>query len=286
MAVAKGLKVVGYFDCAGRRPGGGPQQRRLCRPRHAAGRHDHHRRRRSGQAARARPHPGAEGTLSHKVRVENGVMLVNREIFPIGRKDPEFQRRPRSLRRQHAVKAQRASRPGRRAACTVSRSTAATSTVRRSSTAISATSSAIIDFQNPARPRKVGRWWMPGQWTAGGETPTWEGTDHRCHHPIRLGNRLYTSYWHGGFVILDIDDITKPKFVSGLDWSPPFPVADAHRAAGAVSGARPPHHAGRRRGRGAPRPRLAVLPVDRGHHRRDAADPVRQLPGHRGRRHA
>src|SRR4029078_12300053 len=31
-----------------------------------------------------------EGTLSHKVRVENGVMLVNREIFPIGRKDPEF----------------------------------------------------------------------------------------------------------------------------------------------------------------------------------------------------
>src|SRR5262249_57923364 len=31
-----------------------------------------------------------EGTLSHKVRVENGVMLVNREIFPIGRKDPNF----------------------------------------------------------------------------------------------------------------------------------------------------------------------------------------------------
>ncbi len=28
-----------------------------------------------------------EGTLSHKVRVENDIMLVNREIFPIGRKD-------------------------------------------------------------------------------------------------------------------------------------------------------------------------------------------------------
>ncbi len=40
---------------------------------------------------------------------------------------------------------------------------------------------------------------------------------------MRVGNRLYTSYWHGGFVILNIDDITKPKFVSGLDWSPPFP---------------------------------------------------------------
>ena len=40
---------------------------------------------------------------------------------------------------------------------------------------------------------------------------------------MRLGNRLYVSYWHGGFVILDIDDMTKPKFISGLDWSPPFP---------------------------------------------------------------
>ena len=27
----------------------------------------------------------------------------------------------------------------------------------------------------------------------------------------------------GGLVILDIDDMTKPKFVSGLDWSPPYP---------------------------------------------------------------
>src|SRR5262249_38690191 len=31
-----------------------------------------------------------------------------------------------------------------------------------------------------------------------------------------------TSYWHGGFVILDIDDMSKPKLVSGLDWSPPY----------------------------------------------------------------
>ena len=28
----------------------------------------------------------------------------------------------------------------------------------------------IIDFQNPQRPEEIGRWWMPGQWTAGGET--------------------------------------------------------------------------------------------------------------------
>src|SRR6266511_6197447 len=81
----------------------------------------------------------------------------------------------------------------------------------------------ILDVKNPEKPEEVGRWWMPGQWVAGGEKPTWQGTDHRCYHPMRLGNRLYVSYWHGGFVILDIDDMTKPKFVSGLDWSPPFP---------------------------------------------------------------
>ena len=80
----------------------------------------------------------------------------------------------------------------------------------------------IMDLADPAHPAEVGRWWMPGQWIAGGEKPTWDKTAHRCHHPLRLGNRLYTSYWLGGFVILDIDDMTKPKLVSGLDWSPPF----------------------------------------------------------------
>jgi hypothetical protein len=70
---------------------------------------------------------------------------------------------------------------------------------------------------------------MPGQWTAGGETPAWRGTMHRCHHPLRLGDRLYTSYWHGGFVILDISDMAHPRFVSALDWSPPF-VSPTHSA--------------------------------------------------------
>src|SRR5439155_224680 len=69
----------------------------------------------------------------------------------------------------------------------------------------------ILDLADPSRPQEVGRWWMPGQWTAGGETPSWSGRHHRCHHPIRLGNRLYVSYWHGGFVILDMEDIAKPR---------------------------------------------------------------------------
>ena len=81
----------------------------------------------------------------------------------------------------------------------------------------------ILDLADPARPAEVGRWWMPGQWTAGGEAPAWEKTDHRCHHPLRLGNRLYTSYWLGGFVVLDIEDMARPKLVSSYDTSPPLP---------------------------------------------------------------
>ena len=81
----------------------------------------------------------------------------------------------------------------------------------------------ILDLKNPEKPEEVGRWWMPGQWTAGGETPTWHGWDHRCHHPIRRGDRLYISYWHGGFAIVDISDMSKPRTVSMLDWSPPYP---------------------------------------------------------------
>lgn len=81
----------------------------------------------------------------------------------------------------------------------------------------------IIDLNNPEKPEEIGRWWLPGQWIAGGETPTWEGKRHRCHHPLRLKDRLYVSYWHGGFVILDISNLKKPKMISRLDWSPPYP---------------------------------------------------------------
>lgn len=82
----------------------------------------------------------------------------------------------------------------------------------------------ILDLKDPSRPQEVGRWWMPGQWIGGGEAPSWSGSDHRCHHPIRKGNRLYVSYWYGGMVILDISDMTRPRLVSHLDWSPPYPA--------------------------------------------------------------
>src|SRR5262245_35720804 len=33
----------------------------------------------------------------------------------------------------------------------------------------------ILDLADPSWLQEVGRWWMPGQWTAGGETFMWSG---------------------------------------------------------------------------------------------------------------
>jgi hypothetical protein len=82
----------------------------------------------------------------------------------------------------------------------------------------------ILDLVDPARPVEVGRWWIPGQWQAGGEEYPWtDWVEPRCHHPLRVGDRLYVSYWHHGFFILDIADMAKPKLVSAANTSPTFP---------------------------------------------------------------
>jgi hypothetical protein len=82
----------------------------------------------------------------------------------------------------------------------------------------------ILDLADPVRPHEVGRWWIPGQWQAGGEEYPWEGwVSPRCHHPLRQGNRLYVSYWHHGLFILDIEDMARPKLVAQLNTSPSFP---------------------------------------------------------------
>jgi len=82
----------------------------------------------------------------------------------------------------------------------------------------------ILDLINPEVPEEVGRWWIPGQWEAGGEEYPWhQWVTPRCHHPLRRGERLYVSYWHHGMFILDISDLSTPKMVSSLNTSPAFP---------------------------------------------------------------
>jgi hypothetical protein len=82
----------------------------------------------------------------------------------------------------------------------------------------------ILDLIDPAKPVEAGRWWIPGQWTGGGEDYPWhDDVAPRCHHPLRMGNRLYVSYWHHGLFILDISDISRPTLISHVNSSPSFP---------------------------------------------------------------
>jgi hypothetical protein len=81
----------------------------------------------------------------------------------------------------------------------------------------------IYDIRNPAVPEEVSRWWMPGQHIAAGEKPTWSGKRHRLHHALRFGNEMWASCWHGGFRVIDISDIAKPKTVASYNYHPPFP---------------------------------------------------------------
>lgn len=82
----------------------------------------------------------------------------------------------------------------------------------------------ILDLQDPVNPTEVGRWWIPGQWEAGGEEYPWQDwVMPRCHHPIRRGDRLYVSYWHHGFFVLDISDMSQPKAISAVNTSPVYP---------------------------------------------------------------
>src|ERR1051325_11495294 len=81
----------------------------------------------------------------------------------------------------------------------------------------------VYDIADPRAPKEVSRWWMPGQHLAGGETPSWQGRRHRLHHALRFGNEMWASCWHGGFYIVDVSDLAKPKTLGGATYHPPFP---------------------------------------------------------------
>ena len=82
----------------------------------------------------------------------------------------------------------------------------------------------IVDMHDPAHPKEVGRWWMPG--TRVGDTapapprvPIETGI--RMHTPIVFAerpDRAYIGWIDGGFVILDISDKAHPKLVAHRSW--------------------------------------------------------------------
>ena len=78
----------------------------------------------------------------------------------------------------------------------------------------------ILDISNPAKPVEAGRWWVPGQHVAGGETPQ-KDPNVNLHSPnVVDGNLAYLAYGDAGMIILDISDVSKPRLVSKLKFEP------------------------------------------------------------------
>jgi hypothetical protein len=76
----------------------------------------------------------------------------------------------------------------------------------------------IYDLKDPAKPKFVANWGLPGQRPG---DPARGGMS--LHHPVISGNRAYLSYLSGGdMVVLDIADKSNPKMIAHLDFSPPF----------------------------------------------------------------
>jgi hypothetical protein len=81
----------------------------------------------------------------------------------------------------------------------------------------------VIDMADPTHPKEAGRWWLPGMWRAGGETPTWEsGRRYALHHAIVSGTTAYASWRDGGVTLLDVSDPSAIRLLAHRNWCPPF----------------------------------------------------------------
>lgn len=87
----------------------------------------------------------------------------------------------------------------------------------------------ILDIEDPANPVEVGRWWMPEQFSDGMEVGTYP-VGHRdekdwpqLHGPPYVQDGIaYIGYWAGGAILVDVNDVTKPKKLGQLKVTPPF----------------------------------------------------------------
>jgi hypothetical protein len=88
----------------------------------------------------------------------------------------------------------------------------------------------VLDIQDPTKPVEIGRWWLPEQWRAGkpaekdaSNLPFLSMDQVGLHGPAYIkGDKAYLGYGGGGGVILDVSDLTLPKFLGRLPLSPPF----------------------------------------------------------------
>ena len=78
-----------------------------------------------------------------------------------------------------------------------------------------------IDLRDPAQPREVGRWWVPGMWKAGGETNSWTGRV-ALHHPVVADGIAYCGWRDAGLILLDVKDPAAPRLLGQRNLKPPF----------------------------------------------------------------
>lgn len=77
----------------------------------------------------------------------------------------------------------------------------------------------IADVRDPRAPQALGRWWLPGLWSAGGEQPNWPpGVTWGMHHATVHGERAYAGLLDAGIGILDVADPRHPHLVSRFSW--------------------------------------------------------------------
>src|SRR5256886_1705306 len=88
----------------------------------------------------------------------------------------------------------------------------------------------IVDVSNPAKPRAVGRWHLPGT-MEGDDAPPPQRLPAEHDAGLRAHNtnvypdrpdRCYLGYIDGGIMVLDISDRSRPKLVSHWTNSPPY----------------------------------------------------------------
>jgi hypothetical protein len=82
----------------------------------------------------------------------------------------------------------------------------------------------IVDLQEITKPVIVSKWWLPGMnRTAGEVSDAPKGKRYALHHMIVAGSLGYGAWRDGGFTIHDVSDAARPKLLSHINWSPPFP---------------------------------------------------------------
>src|SRR5688572_222240 len=78
------------------------------------------------------------------------------------------------------------------------------------------------DVKDPARPREVSRWCLPGQHVAAGETPEGPSDIWHLHHAMRHGDLLWAGCFNAGVRVIDVSDIGKPRTVGAYNYHPPI----------------------------------------------------------------